>query len=302
MIENPTVIVLGAGASVQYGYPLGSVLKDDIVQGRLGNLQFEEIWWRQKREELYVLRQDLAHSGEPSVDAFLEHRTDLIDIGKIAIAAVIMRCEKLDLLFSVKESLYEYLYMRMKTSPDKFRENKVSILTFNYDRSLETYLVVALSKSYKISLREASNLLPPIIHLHGRVGPLPWESGDGREYSPSEDQDEIRKAAQSIKIIHENIDITCDENFSLASKLLSEVDRVCILGFGYNPINLERLCSTCTYIGKSKPVFYGSCFDYTDNEKSRIANILSQYSRSSELGHAAHNSVQFLRHCTLQDW
>lgn len=43
MINNDTVLVLGAGASMDYGFPSGEQLIEDIINYLEGNIQAERI-------------------------------------------------------------------------------------------------------------------------------------------------------------------------------------------------------------------------------------------------------------------
>ena len=68
-----------------------------------------------------------------------------------------------------------------RVSSNEFSEHALSIITFNYDRSLEEYLYRVLGALYN---RDAEELVQglSIIHVHGDLGPLDWESQRGRKY------------------------------------------------------------------------------------------------------------------------
>ena len=130
---------------------------------------------------------------------------------------------------------------------DVFGENKLSIVTFNYDRSLEHFLYESLKNGYNRTDEECAQQLKkiPIIHVHGQLGYLPWQIGGEDPYyavkfgsSPTTPKD-LNRAVKMIKIIHEaNED---DDPFFKATNLLEKADRIYILGFGYHPDNLDRL-------------------------------------------------------------
>ena len=44
MIETPTVLILGAGASKPYGYPIGSELKSRIISSLKGMVEADNGW------------------------------------------------------------------------------------------------------------------------------------------------------------------------------------------------------------------------------------------------------------------
>jgi hypothetical protein len=162
----------------------------------------------------------LRFSGKGSVDAFLEHRPDLIEIGKYAIALALLRFEVPNAVFAPQQSWYEYLFNRLNATIDEFSQNRLGVITFNYDRSLEWYLHTALKNSYKLGADEARNALDAItfIHVHGSLGALPWQGGV-RDFGDEEiNSQSIQRAASTIKIIHE--DVTDTEEFRRAQNLL----------------------------------------------------------------------------------
>src|SRR5262245_57393358 len=95
MIRRRTAIVLGAGASHDYGFPLGrSLLKlvcDHLQSSFQSTKVLAEIGFPIEDQKRFA--EALEWSGLPSVDAFLERRTEFMDIGKAAIAAELIPCE-----------------------------------------------------------------------------------------------------------------------------------------------------------------------------------------------------------------
>jgi len=147
MIEKPTVLILGAGASVPYGFPSGRGLKQIILKslGTSGIMNLRQIMKDLGFEPSIVesFRNDLFYSGWSSVDAFLEYRPKFIEIGKLAIALLLFPFELEDKIFKEKDSensWYHHLFEKLKTNFDSFDKNKISIITFNYDRSVEHFL------------------------------------------------------------------------------------------------------------------------------------------------------------------
>ncbi len=156
MITTPTVLVLGAGASYPYGFPTGVDLKRLICEQfsttravasqLLGCLNPEGTKFAP--DEFSKFREAFLKSGQPSVDAFLERRPEFLDVGKLAIAFCLMPFEKEENLYYPDPSRggdwYEYLSVKLNSSFEEFGQNKLSIITFNYDRSLEQYLLNSL--------------------------------------------------------------------------------------------------------------------------------------------------------------
>src|SRR5262245_53110091 len=109
MINRQTVFVLGAGASKPYGFPLGIELVDQICLEILDDAKPE---LREKNPRVdYELKQRLLNLGfkrdeevedlaismrgtQPySIDSHLEKQTRYLNVGKAAIADVLLRAE-----------------------------------------------------------------------------------------------------------------------------------------------------------------------------------------------------------------
>jgi hypothetical protein len=63
--------------------------------------------------------------------------------------------------------------------------------------------------------------------------------GQGVNFGAALSPEVLRKAADGIQIIHE--DVAKNPQFQRAHELLNNAERVCFLGFGYDRTNLERL-------------------------------------------------------------
>ena len=245
MIKKPTVLILGAGASSPFHYPLGVELRNEIC----GELYPQKRRYQTlintgfAHDEIKNFRDALYYSGKSSVDAFLEHRSEFVNIGKIAIAATLIPNESEPILFrNTEENWYMYLYKIMNSSFDEFGKNNISMLTFNYDRSIEHFLFLALKNSYGKNDKECAEKLRtiPILHLYGNLNDLPWQNEDGRPYNnETSDISALKKSASRIRIIHE--DIEKDPTFQKAHEILNKAEKIIFLGFGYNQTNLNRL-------------------------------------------------------------
>lgn len=273
MIKRPTVLVLGAGASWPFGYPTGLELKDRITEDIMttpGNIPVLTNLGH-SREVLNWFREGLLRSGRTSVDVFLATRPDFMDVGKAAIALALLPIEQSDQLFAVwprvrrreirgepdhkgqpnamraNGNWYELLFnamvdddLRLEAAP----ENKVSIVTFNYDRSLEHYLMTALMNTYGKSESVVAEVLNRIniVHVHGSLGKLPWQPGDAAltvAYATQTGPDQIKVAASCIKVLPEGQ--RDSDEFKRAQDLIQKADRVHFLGFGFNRTNIDRL-------------------------------------------------------------
>lgn len=295
MVTKNTVLILGAGSSIPFGFPSGSYLKAMICQ------QLEEEgemykdfrnWWNTE-EEIRNFVDALTHSGQYSVDAFLEHRTDYIEIGKRAMAYILLGREVdcQSRMFNVDPSFknwYQYLFSNLTSSFPDFENNNLSILTFNYDRSLGYYLIDALKNTYNKSVLEMVEAFQsiPFVHLHGQLGPY-----DASGLPDKIDHQRVRVAAEEILIVHE--DVEKYPSFQKAHDLLKEANRVALLGFGYNERNVERL-----RLGDFSAGFelYGTCFGLTKMEREIAAKLIGQTEkRMHRMGDDNQGTYDFLR-------
>jgi len=255
MIGKDTVLVLGAGASKPYGYPTGRELVKLIEKNLdptskaykdLINLGYDEV-------EIEFFKTQLLNSRSYTIDAFLEGRKDEFgEIGKLAIAQVLINKESED-VYSCDENFdwYGYLINSLRTpNPGEFLENKLSIITFNYDRSLEQYLIKSLGAMYSGDSAELIKTIP-IIHMYGKLDHLPKEgklTGKNREYGFIPSGSELLMSSKNIKLIHES---EIKGQYSKAKKCLRNANKLYFLGFGYDLTNLDNLKIIDNYLDKN---------------------------------------------------
>lgn len=323
MITQQTVFVFGAGVSMPYGFPSGKALVSHIysaatmkplhgLEGGEGpNLNDIGVMLQEEfgKDEVLKFGEELYLSQQISIDAFLEHRPEFMKIGKTAIALCIARKEKLDSLLSMEvreKGCYQYLSQKMNTSWATFVENKVSFITFNYDRSLEQYLFTSLKHSYGKSDEECAALINqiPIVHVHGSLGPLPWQSSERGipydnkyvPYAPHPNQKMVfsglyrERMRDSIIVISESQDRSPE--FERAIELLAQPAMIFFLGFGYHPTNIRRL--RMAQILKSTGVqAQGSAMGMEDAEIFSAQNLFGDHKLN--LPDNASDSLLFLR-------
>lgn len=290
MVADSTVLILGAGASHHLGYPLGRGLREEVINGLNNGQKLARVigGLGYSAEAIKDFQTALSASGQYSVDAFLERREEFLDMGKAALAYQLIRNEHRQKLYA--PSWYQYLFNRMCRRFEEFAANKLTIVTFNYDRSLEMYLFGALSASYNRSSAETVAALQSIriVHVHGRLDPLPWEEKDGRQYSPTLNPDHISKAAKGIKIVHE---ASADgEEFRLARAALHESMIKVFLGFGYDETNCTRIGISKIKVGKVT----GTAMGLLDGERHTVERLFDP-TGGIELGRGDADILTFIR-------
>ena len=284
MITKQTIFILGAGASNPYKYPLGIELVK-IICGNLENAPSKESeksnfeilqGFGYSADVLLNFKKELIYSDTPSIDSFLEHRSEYLELGKLAIAQALIPFEITDNLFSAKRSWYKYIFGKLSTSFNDFDKNKISFLTFNYDRSLEHYLMTALHHKYGKTEKECADKLQkiPIVHLYGQLSSLPWQNHSGnnvREYDTTITPETLKKSSAQIKIIYEDVDKMNDPEFKKAFQLLRTASRIYFLGFGYHETNLRRLRLISSLSDRlSEPKIFGTSYHLTYEQRNKI--------------------------------
>jgi len=248
MIKKPTVLILGAGASIPFGFPSGRQLMNEILKelnpSSISSLTRALLKFDMKLEHIDRFSRSLSRSGKSSVDAFLAHREEFMRIGKIAITLKLSQYEDEKKLFETDDkwnNWYEYLWNRLDAPFEDFDKHKLSIITFNYDRSFEHYMITTMRNLYDKNENECEAKLNkiPIIHVHGKLGSLWRQEKNGRIYEPGINYDHVESISEQIKVISEKIDTS--EEFDRAQEIISAASKIYFLGFGYDNRNLQRL-------------------------------------------------------------
>lgn len=238
MISVPTCLILGAGASQPYGYPLGGDLLTGIAQGafdlpaNLKALGFEE-------GQIRDFQQSLAASGVGSVDAYLERVDRHREIGRIALAHQMLHHDNRAANLSTDWLGYVWrLLIEDVTKPEQLAGNRLSIVTFNYDTSVERAIQNAIQKTFDIPSRKAAEFAAAvyIVHVYGRL-PIA-QTEDQLEPIPATPEN-ARGAADSLLVLHEGVDDSSE--LVVARQLLMQAQQRFFLGFAYLKENVTRL-------------------------------------------------------------
>ncbi len=190
----------------------------------------------------------LRTSGYSSVDMFLERSPEFTDIGTLAIAATLIPCESHSRLFPPnaprRDHWYEVFANMLDVGERRYLRNRVTVITYNYDRSLEQYfasvMLNRLPARGSAVWRHYEHI--PVLHLHGQLGEFGSEISASRKsipYGSDADAESVQIAAREIRVIHKAKPTT--KAFIAAREALREAERIYFLGFGYNPTNVGRL-------------------------------------------------------------
>lgn len=305
MIRRKTVLVLGAGASHPYGFPLGTGLAQRI---RL-NLQSQATPYFEQIRKLCELPDNptpsdfyaphvaafAAHfdaSDVRSIDRFLLHNDQYATVAKAAIAQVLLSCEEAHQLINVRQDhWYQYLADQMEAPFDELARNQVSVISFNYDRSLEEYLYRRWCNTHPRHQPKVASLVNglSILHVHGHLGPLEWQpdAEHARPYRSTFENSELLRASRHIRTIYE----ARAETFETAKQMLLAAERIIFLGFAYDAANLSSL-GVASFGDHGKEIS-GTAFELTDLERNEIKR---SGMHTIKFGHDVHRSLDFLRH------
>jgi hypothetical protein len=268
LVNKKTVFILGAGASAECKMPLGDELKTLIEKAILHrDPNFWTVVYNQWLKGITnvtdyengadELAATLSTTPFASIDEALHWWRDwkeIVDLGKLAIAYFILRDERRSWLQfrddrtvdvdKVKDTWFaEFMSLGIRELERGQIINafeNVTIINFNYDRTIEHYLYHALQQRARVSMQAAKDAIArmTVIRPYGRIGPLEWQQPDGIPFGGSDDTlYEAVTAMKSIRTFTEQIEGSpiLDD----IRKALDEAQLMIILGFGFHPQNMQ---------------------------------------------------------------
>ncbi len=275
MIKKKITIVLGAGASCEYGFPLGSELMEAILNHPFNDSleSFEEasntirkhgmvsssMQKTKLKARLFQSNHQLMHkvlrfysvfnrTASASVDYFLQQNPEHQEAGKFLVAHIISQFEYNYLtqhyyLMPAGKGFYRDIISAFSLASSAFINDEIEIkfLTFNYDRSLELYLINAVKNTFSGNLSDKILSAVEIIHIHGDLGPLRNTSMDPlrvENINVNHDLDVILEKSKGLRIIHEDQN---REHIKILRSHIDNADKVYVMGFGFHPENTSLL-------------------------------------------------------------
>jgi hypothetical protein len=311
MFTDRTVIVVGAGASKEFGLPLGVELIEQIgwllkIKSQPPYLQlnsdsftkafrmefFEEL--KNKRIDSYIPKFERIKRAMPlsvSIDNFfaVDNDPEIERICKIAISNVILSAEsKSDIYADIvnypnnvkreisKKHWIHALFQKLQTgitraNIDEFGKN-CKIISFNYDRSITHYITIAIMDYFSISFVEARTICNQIEIIY------PYGSLGDAEYGDCSIAN-IVKASKSIQTFTEQK--TAPTNIERMKEAVLNSTHMIMLGYGFHRQNLELLqpneqnTTLCQVIC--------TAYKANDEEKAHIVSLLKNLCRNSHL-------------------
>lgn len=300
--RRKTVLVLGAGASLTYGYPTGRQLTDKIraldehsIMEALPSGAFMRV---STFKDLFI------RSRMPSIDRFVAMHPECENVAKTAIALVLLEAERDEALYPNAGADDWYGYLVDKLLPDKFEEfdpSWLTVVTFNYDRSLDWVLRRATGAAYGDEASAPTAPRVKILHVYGGLDRLALDYGGYHEL-PSDHQSYLaREAADRLHLIS-----TAREDrkhIDEIQRALREAERVCFLGFSFDRLNIARLGAPGVFVrGDGLVPVAATTYGMKNSEVVQARGRLFE-GASSAGGLAVHVGADSLRHenTTCQD-
>jgi hypothetical protein len=174
-----------------------------------------------------------------------------------------------------------------------FKNNKVTFITFNYDRSLEYFFYESLRNSFSTENDDDIIEQIPIFHVYGKVLNLPWENNSSNvkqyldsyhsPYHKTFDLESLQKLKSNIRIIYESK----QHDFSGVKDKILNAKKIFFLGFGFAPENLEIL--DLNKIFRYDQKIYGTAFGL---RKKEIEDIRMSISTNFNKEHTQLNNIK----------
>lgn len=266
-----TTFIVGAGASTDFGLPIGRTLA-----GIIGQMLADELSANPRDGEQPILRaamrsgehgdfgaaaQDIAGGmiAARSIDRFLHSRQGrpLVErVGKCAISEAIARAERTSRLGGVDETDWAAVRGALLATNDSWLARLFSLLqegvrpedadkifesvrfvVFNYDRCIERYLQLALAHVMQQTVGKSAELVQqiPLVHVYGSLGEL---KSPGQQVPFGADEFHLPMMAAGIRTFTE---AAKEDVLARAHTLLRESDRIVFLGFAFDPLNVQAL-------------------------------------------------------------
>jgi hypothetical protein len=285
-------LILGAGASAPYGFPLGAELKQKSVEMLQDNSKLYELKI-DKDVQMMALRKSLIEilSNDPSVqtiDSFLARNPKYTELMRIIVTEIILKYEmehqsrrflqNVDRKDPALKDWYswlfnEYFYLSEKPK-NKFYLN---VLTYNYDRSFEFYFIRALMSQYGMSGNIAAEFFynnVNVLHMNGTLSRL------------AEYEDYGKTKGQKISFLHEIKDGF--HSTELIENALEDCDITVFLGFGYDEKNVYRLRPNEYLVNRD---VFGTAFGIPEQE---VSGLNSDWNWNVIFGGRTQGSYEFL--------
>jgi hypothetical protein len=281
---------LHISALVNYYQPFSiDELLDSINNDKIDYLDCLKINEEDLKEILNISAEDLKNYEDEDHPEILKKlfKNELIKAGKSLIALFLLRSEKKDLFNNPNPETdakiwYRHIRNLIITSGNDSAEIKekiknITIISFNYDRSLDYYLRAKLKKEYYDAIKEQ------IFYPYGKLAKDNWDYNDYGSFAKKDNYfkhyNEIENMGKGLKVIGEikEEEVSTQNELSEIQKNLSESSKIYFLGFAFHEANcrllaLDKFSTSCDQIN----IYYTNLA-----ESSSIDQVVKKIFKSS---------------------
>jgi hypothetical protein len=306
MFKRRTLFIVGAGASQEVDFPLGTTLAKSIGQKLIRHVDDEtreasyndyELYRQLGRtfpseiNEYFVAARRITEGIQlaNSIDDFLNiHSADdrVKTVGKAAIVRSILGAERDSDLYVDQSNIYNkldfakventwFVKLMRVLGPDvplKYVDalfDQVMFIVFNYDRCLEHFLIHALQALYGITVEAAKKIVAniSIVHPYGTVGELESVPFGGSDINETN----YFRLASRIKTYTEQIE--GGGIVETMHEMMQVAQCIVFLGFAYGEQNMDILKPKTPI--ERKPVF-GTAYGLSKSDREAVTARIFQ--------------------------
>lgn len=280
IVQDKVAIVIGAGASKEFGLPTGSELSGQIIELLKARTDHIRSWFVDDefdraieiavRDRLtFGSKQHLIKTARlleenlsiaPSIDNFLHtHRSnsDIVFLGKLAIVFCLLRAEKGSILKVDPSNIHNRLdlkkcaetwvgrlFTQLAVAGDfnafVERLRKVYFVSFNYDRCVQQFMSCAARQYFDLTETQVASLLSNL-NIHYIYGNIgPFNARSTIDTSFGSNP----SAENCIGLVSELQTFTEGQNSNdrhILDAYLDNSREIYFLGFGFNKLNMDRI-------------------------------------------------------------
>lgn len=264
MITENTVLILGAGSNVPYGFPTMRQLRQHIVRG-FRDYYINNFTTNRDENDVKIFLRSIDrfisrfNSSTLMIDEFLSDpdNADVRKIGKLAIICAIadferqstFREESKDPNSDWYTSFFQQLYRDLPDGEKyKLWNHNFKVITFNYDRSFEHFLYDSLIGAHFNRIDEIKDGMNEIeiIHVYGRMARLEWQHDTTYDKDPLYISYGNVKSGDQHDRCSDNIEIMFttrlkNDRIKKIKEIIIDANKILFIGFGFDEYNLNNL-------------------------------------------------------------
>ncbi len=312
--NRKNVIVVGAGASKEFGLPVGSTLKTQIADlldinydtfGRKlirGSSEIAHAFTllpdsnnRTLQEAAWKIRDNMPIA--PSIDNYMHTHSknnELVQVGKLAITHAIIEAEKSSRLyvygntsgipiFDASKANKTWLgeFFKILVAETNFEQFLVSLenitfISFNYDRCIHQFFYYASLQYFDVPADEGERIIDAlnIIYPYGSVGDFTFRAERGHCHTNFGASLGAKQLIEQSQYLKTFTESVEDDTQSEIHDALVQADIVMFLGFGFLGLNMKLI-----HNGGKFDVgdVLGTVFEQSDNNIQSIRTEISYH-------------------------